>query len=177
MNNSSNSKTKNSGQHNLDIDKALELLEKELVILKQLLYRNNNQHGKVAAVSYLKDFRRNMNILDSTCLCEIKNKSEEILRYGNNSTKMNLIDFNEMISFSILLYNIVDQLYNNLQKCLKSSQFFINQLASKVFAPLYTTLYALSARFYSCLSVVVVTFLDRFDTLQLKIKVFFCYYL
>ena len=152
------------------LDSALEYLFEEVTILKQLLYRNNNQHGKVKAFSYLRELKRNISLIDKNYLYEVKNVSEEILKYGNQR-KITSIEFNSIISCTLRTFNVVEILFFRcLNNCIKASHHLLEHLACKVFAPLYTTIYVMTTRLYHCISVIIINFFDRYETLIANAK-------
>jgi hypothetical protein len=147
-------------------------LANEEAILTRLIYRNNNQHGKTVLFSHIKPMEKMMRYVSSSRLEEVNRKSEESLRLLNvSSAKVSQQVLTQGIAHTRLLRVTIEVLCTITSKALSACSELRLLLNRKVFAPLFSTLYALLSRIFRCTSALITLYHSRWSSILSQIRV------
>ena len=153
-----------------DLTDIINDLNKEKITLSLLLYRNHNQHHITKLFNYLKSMNIILKMLTIERIKIIDTKSYHSIKLSTNN-KLIEFDIHEICKSHILLCAIINLLSECLMKALRCDDCIRLLLKRKLFAPLYTVLFAILARIISCLSKLVLYFDNKYSLLTSQILV------
>jgi len=153
-----------------DITDIIVSLNDEKTTLSLLLYRNHNQHRITKLFNYLKSMNIILKMLTIECLLIVNTRSCTSLTLSLNN-KLLETDLNEIFKSHILLCSLINLLTECLKKSIVCDDCVRILLRKKLFAPLYTVLFALLARIINCLSKLVIYYDNKFTLLTSQIMV------
>lgn len=162
--------TISNDNHEKDLTDIINNLNEEKITLSLLLYRNNNQHHITKLFNYLKSMNIVLKMLTIERITIINTKSYHSIKLSMNN-KLTEFDINEIFKSHILLCSIINLLCECLLKALRCDDCIRLLLKKKLFAPLYTVLFAILARIISCLSKLVIYFDNKYSILTSQISV------
>ena len=135
---------------------ALECIEQELHMLRQLLYRNHNQHEKTSVYMACKRVSKSLKLFPTKqTLLALTTLVEKTLRHNS---KVGTADLNSICACVSDVFKVMNHACEAIALNLRASHHLKSQLKKAVFLPLFSVLVCLVARLAKALSIVALHF-------------------
>ena len=153
------------------IQEAFAALDGERTLLKQLLYRNHNQHRTAKAFSCLKTLVKTVELLRKDDMNSLVERVELSIR---NAVRLKLTsaELHHICSSYNALFSLVELSSTTVMLSMKTAVHLQAQLRKRVFVPLYTMLFASVARICNFATTLLSSFDSFCSMLKARMKVY-----